>query len=169
MWGLSFTSAGLPNISHRARNDTGVVNTVLDLVSGSALSAFIGQGAFQIALGIKILSATSVDVELRAGNGTLSSVYTKTAYNMMGAAGTALPGRSGGTTVANFGGVTIGARHTGSSFDAFAGLGAANLARYAAWQAKDYAAWRADRVSDVLADAILRQGDFNKWLLQGAA
>lgn len=129
--GFGFTSAEAPQLHYRPRTTSGGSNSTqaLTYASGDTFAAFKAQGRFTVVTSIHVLSSTTIEVEMRIGNGTLEGLYTYTTPIDVLGAGINNPGFSG-QTIANFRGFAIGCianSDTGSTRPF--GRGATNVAR----------------------------------------
>lgn len=163
-YGFAITSSEAPQFIARGRgNSAGTgTNTTLTASSGT-FTQFKNQGRFAMVLGVRPVSASTVDVELRVGNGTLSALYTGSAIDVIqsGVSGTHPPGAYDGITMSDFGGLTLGARNSSSvgTNDNFWGRGTASVAQIGNFQARSYD-YDVDLVGDVLAQMLAHPHDF---------
>lgn len=132
--GFGITSAEAPQLHYRPRTPSGGGSNstqALTYVSGDTFEAFKAQGRFTVVTSIHVLSSTTIDVEMRIGNGTLEGLYRYTTpIDVLGAGiNNHNPGFSG-QTIENFRGFAIGCianSDTGSTRPF--GRGATNVAR----------------------------------------
>lgn len=148
-YGFLISTAEVPQVMVRPRTGTSVT-TDLTTYTGDAFSAFKNQGRFTAVCSIRGLNSTTVAIQLLLGNGTLEGTYTLASLDVRGD-GTANPGISGGSSMANFGGLGIGCGITASSFDKLWGRGASNVGRY-----DQIIGWRGTYDAD-LAAAVLEE------------
>lgn len=148
--GFGITSGELPLFAWRPKGDPSTNHSQnLTLMSGSSFAAFKGQGRFAVVTSIVPASATTVDVEMRIGNGTLTGVYSYAGIDIR-TGGTENPGVSGGVSMSNFGGLAIGSLLGASAATQFWGRGATNVGRIDQLVAARRA-YSASRTADVLA------------------
>lgn len=164
--GLNITSGQIPTFQHRSKGQTdGAYSATMTQAGGTAFSALRNAGIFALVMGVRPVSTTEVDVELRASNGTDSVHYTITALDLMSDVGaTELPGVSGGISMANFVGLSIGFRNGASSPETFWGHAATSVGQIGDFAARKFATYDADRVADTLASMLARPGEFPRTL-----
>lgn len=162
--GLDITSGELPRFNARGKDSSATTNQSLTAQSGT-FAAFRNQGIFSLVLGVRMVSASAVDVELRLGNGTLSAHYAASNVDVLnaGTGGTAVPGISGGVTMGNFGGLYLGCKGAASPTN-FWGRGAGNTGAVGNFSARRFPTYSASRVADALAFMVARKRDFPRSL-----
>lgn len=158
-YALELTSGEAPRLNRRGKGATGGTGTPLTAQSGT-FTSFKNQGVFSLVLGLRPVSATAVDVEMRMGNGTLSAHYALSGLDMTVTDGSAPPGVSGGILMSDFGGLTLGARGTSTTPDNFWGRGAGNTGQIGNFSARKFNNYDANRVTNALAYMLSRQRDF---------
>lgn len=155
--GMDLTSGESLRLVYRSKGSGAIANPALTASVGT-FGAFRNQGVFSMVVGIRLLSATNIEMEVRLGNGTLSALYTLASTDVQGA-GTAIPGISDGVTMADFGGLYLGARMT-STLSNFWGNGVANVSTIGNFSARKFDTYDADRVTDTMAYMVNRKRDF---------
>lgn len=163
--GLQISSAEVPIFMTRAQGE-GSASTPTLTASFGTFTAFKNQGTFALVMGIRPLSSTNVEVELRMSNGTLSAIYALASTDILGA-NTGLPGVQGGISMANFGGFSLGYRNGASAADNWWGRGSGgggNLGRIGNFSARKFTTYSATRVADTLASMLVRPRDFPRTL-----
>lgn len=159
LFGLAIDGAEAVKFVHRAKNAGGATNASTTAMSGT-FAAFRNQGIFTTVLGIRVVSASVIDVEMRMGNGTLSAHYAASGIDVT-AGGTAPPGISGGITVALHGGLRLGGRGvTGGGADNCWGSGTGNGGAVGNFSARKFSSYSSSRVADTLATVLARKRDY---------
>lgn len=159
-YGLQISAGEAPSLAYRGKNSSGSSTVTMTAQSGT-FASFRNQGVFACVLGVKPLDARYVDLELRLGNGTLSAYYTSTASGDMHAtAGDAPPGISGGVSMANHGGLTLGSHMGAVAADNFWGNGAGNTGAIGNFAARKFNSYSATRVAKTMAFMLARKRDF---------
>lgn len=156
---LYLSASEVPNWFKRGKGAGGSSATPLTQQGGTAFSALKNAGIFALVMSIKPTSGQLADIELRASNGTSSVVYTAAGVDTWATGGTAPPGVSGGITMENFGGLTLGSRNNGT-FDQCWGSGATGLGQIGNFQARKYASYSSGRCAAKLAKLLARPRDF---------
>lgn len=157
--GMDLTSGESPRFIYRAKGSSAIANPAFTVSSGT-FASFRNQGVFSMVVGIRVVSATNITIELQLGNGTLSALYTLASTDVTDAGGgSVLPGISDGVTMADFGGLYLGARMT-SALSNFWINGAANVGAIGNFSARKFATYSASRVTDTLAYMLARKLDF---------
>lgn len=165
MLGFYISSGEVPGFYHRAKGQTTTGVTDPLTASVSTFTTLKNQGTFNLVASIRPVSATEVDIELQASNGTQACTYTASAIDVLQAAnsGTELPGVSGGITMANFVGLGIGGRNGASTFGNCWGRGT-NTGRLGGFAARKFSTYSANRVTDTIASMLARPGEFPRTL-----
>lgn len=163
--GLYISSGEVPGFYHRAKGQTTTGVTTALTATVSTFTTLKNLGTFSVVMSIRPVSATEVDIELQASNGTQACTYTSSAVDVLQAAnsGTELPGVSGGISMANFVGLGIGGRNGTSTFGNCWGRGT-NTGRIGSFAARKFATYDADRVTDTLASMLARPMEFPRTL-----
>lgn len=139
--------------------------------NSAALSADSGTFAslrgtlFTLVLGLRAVSTSAVDIELRMSDGTTTAIYSASAQDVMQGGATAPPGVSGGVTMANFTGLTLGARvASGGTTENWWGRTASNTGKIGGFAARKFTTYSATRVTDTLASMLARPLEFPRTL-----
>lgn len=161
--GLALNSGEVPQLHHRAKDQSTTGTTDVLTEQGGTFVAFRNQGLFALVLAIRPVSASAVDIELRMSNGTLTAHYALSGLDVLQAAngGTALPGHPPGLAMASFGGFCVG--HRLSSSDVVEncwGRGDGNVGKIGNVQGRKYNNADPDLCADVLAQLLAHPHDF---------
>lgn len=161
--GIDMTASEVPRFVARGKGASSGTAVQQNLTAQSGtLTSFRNQGLFSMVVGIRLVDVTSTtahaDVELRAGNGTLSAYYTASNVDVRGD-GSDVPGISGGILMSDFGGLYLGARGATSPTN-FWGSGASQVGKLGNFSARRFETYNAARVTDALAFMVNRQRDF---------
>lgn len=161
--GLQITSGRLPQITHRAKGQTTQTSTTMTAQGATTFTDFQNQGIFELVMSLRPVSANTVDIEMRMSNGTLSAHYALSGEDMLGD-GTTLPGVSGGVSMANFVGLSIGFRNGASAAETFWGRGTSCVGQIGGFAARKFSTYDSNRVADTLASMLPRPGEFPRTL-----
>lgn len=165
-YGLMMTTAEILQLFYRGADSSGSSTANFTLSGPVTLTSLKGQGLFSMAVSFRRTGAMTTDVSVALVHPSLgtSTGSVSVDWNVNGA--TALAGK-GGTSVANYAGVTLGARQ-GASLDTFFGRGATNLAFLGNWAARKFAAYDAARLTDTVSSLLLRPADIPETFLEAA-
>lgn len=162
-YALSITTSEGPQFLRRPKNGGSSGTTENINVSSGTFTQFKNQGRFAMVFGITVASASTVDLELQLGNGTLSAVYAETGIDLLLTGGTP-PGVADGISMSDFGGLTLGARNAASigTIDNFWGNSASgtSVGKIGNFQARKYTTYSATRAAEKLAKMLARPFDF---------
>lgn len=164
-YGFMLNAAEVPRIEIYPRGASGSQQTSLTAQSGTFASLH-GNGVFACVIGFRLITATTMAVELRAGNGTQSCYYASSAdLNLLVNSGTHPPGHTDGQSMATFLGLSLGARHSGAGTgDLFWGSGAASTGKVGNFSARRFPSYSSSRVADALTFMLNRKRDFPRSL-----
>lgn len=142
----------------------GTQNSVT-LSADSGTFASLRGALFTLVLGMRAVSTSEVDIELRMSDGSTTAVYSASAQSVMQGGATAPPGVSGGVTMANFTGLTLGARANASGVtENWWGRTASNTGKIGGFAARKFTTYSATRVTDTLASMLARPLEFPRTL-----
>lgn len=154
--GLDLTSSETPRFLHRSKGGT-LANPTMTADSGT-FAAFRNQGVFSLVMGLRLVTSTTLAVDMLLGNGALSAQYSLAEFDVLGA-GTAIPGISDGITMADFGGLYLGTRGAAVPQN-YWGNGAANVSALGNFSARKFDSYSAPRVTEVMDYMVNRKRDF---------
>lgn len=168
-WGFYITTGEVPTLRYRPRNGSGATQT-LTAGGGTTFASFKGVGRFSVVMSAHVIDTTHIDVQMLIGNGTLTATYTASNIDVSGGGGASVnPGISGGSSMANFVGLSVGSSGAaGGTNTSFFGRGATNVVKL-----DQIIGWRGTYDADLMAAvldsmAVTHKLDFPIPLLRGA-
>lgn len=155
-YGVWITTGEIPEFTHRPRNGSAFVKTFVH-DGGNVFADFKNVGRFSVVTSIVVLDATHVDVKLLLGNGTLSGAYHYDNIDVL-ADGTENPGISGGVSMSNFCGLSVGSGGAAGGANTFYwGRGGSNIGRLdqiVGWRGAHDASLAAAVLSDLATHSL---------------
>lgn len=153
--GFAISVGEVPQFHFRANTASGgsLGSQAMTSVGVSTFADFKAQGRFACVMSIVPVSATTVDVEMRIGNGTLEGRYTASAIDVTQAGSGTNPGYINGTSMATFVGLSIGSLGAAGANVSYWGRGGANVGRQDVlhgWRGT----YNASRTAAVLEDMV---------------